>query len=78
MNIEAFFKVSYGLYIIGSAYDGKRSGYVANTAFQVTAEPARFAISCSKNNYWWNRFPRLHFFDCRKIFRYENRPGTFH
>jgi flavin reductase (DIM6/NTAB) family NADH-FMN oxidoreductase RutF/rubredoxin len=51
MNIEAFFKVSYGLYIIGAAYEGKRTGYVANTAFQVTAEPARFAISCSKDNY---------------------------
>ena len=51
MNIEAFFKVSYGLFIIGAAYEGKRTGYVANTAFQVTAEPARFAISCSKDNY---------------------------
>lgn len=51
MNIEAFFKVSYGLYLISSQYDGELTGYVANTAFQVTAEPARFAISCSKDNY---------------------------
>lgn len=51
MNIEAFFKVSYGLYIIGAEYRGEKSGYIANTAFQVTAEPARFAISCSKDNH---------------------------
>ena len=51
MNIEAFYKVSYGLYIIGAAYNGEKVGYVANTAFQVTAEPARFAISCSKDNH---------------------------
>lgn len=51
MNIEAFFKVSYGLYIIAAEHDGKQSGYIANTAFQVTAEPPRFAISCSKDNY---------------------------
>lgn len=51
MNIEAFFKVSYGLYIIGAQHEGKKSGYIANTAFQVTAEPPRFAISCSKNNF---------------------------
>jgi flavin reductase (DIM6/NTAB) family NADH-FMN oxidoreductase RutF/rubredoxin len=51
MNTEAFFKVSYGLYIVSAAYEGKLSGYVANTAFQVTAEPARFAISCSKDNH---------------------------
>lgn len=51
MNIEAFFKVSYGLYIISAQYDGKMTGYVANTAFQVTADPPRFAISCSKDNF---------------------------
>ena len=51
MNIEAFFKITYGLYIISSAYEDKLSGYVANTAFQVTADPARFAVSCSKNNF---------------------------
>ncbi len=54
MNSEAFFKVTYGLYIISSADEDKLSGYVANTAFQVTADPARFAISCSKNNYTIN------------------------
>jgi flavin reductase (DIM6/NTAB) family NADH-FMN oxidoreductase RutF/rubredoxin len=51
MNVEAFFKVTYGLYIIAAKSDGQLSGYVANTAFQVTAEPPRFAISCSKDNY---------------------------
>jgi flavin reductase (DIM6/NTAB) family NADH-FMN oxidoreductase RutF/rubredoxin len=51
MNIESFFKVSYGLYIISSGKQGKKSGYIANTAFQVTSKPARFAISCSKDNF---------------------------
>lgn len=51
MNIEAYFKVSYGLYVVGTAMDGKLNGYVSNTVFQVTAEPARFAIACSKNNF---------------------------
>jgi len=51
MNIEAYFKVSYGLYLITSGSQKEKSGYIANTAFQVTAIPARFAISCSNNNY---------------------------
>jgi flavin reductase (DIM6/NTAB) family NADH-FMN oxidoreductase RutF/rubredoxin len=51
MNYEAFFKISYGLYIISSGYDGQKNGYIANTAFQVTAEPAQIAISCNKDNY---------------------------
>jgi flavin reductase (DIM6/NTAB) family NADH-FMN oxidoreductase RutF/rubredoxin len=51
MNFEAFYKVSYGLYVVGSN-DGRHiNGYVANTVFQVTSEPARFAIACNKNNY---------------------------
>ncbi len=51
MNIEAFFKISYGLYVVGSVKDNKLNAYVSNTVFQVTAEPARFAIACSKNNF---------------------------
>jgi flavin reductase (DIM6/NTAB) family NADH-FMN oxidoreductase RutF/rubredoxin len=51
MQIEAFFKLSYGLYVVTSKHDYKYNGYIANTAFQVTAEPAQLAISCSKDNY---------------------------
>jgi flavin reductase (DIM6/NTAB) family NADH-FMN oxidoreductase RutF/rubredoxin len=51
MNTEAFFKVSYGLYLISAAHEGKKNGYVGNTVFQVTAEPPQLAISCSKNNF---------------------------
>lgn len=50
MNLKAFFKLSYGLYIISTENYGKKNGYVANTAFQVTAEPAQIAISCNKDN----------------------------
>lgn len=50
MNYEAFHALSYGLYVVGAASDGKYYGYIANTAFQVTAEPSRIAISCHKNN----------------------------
>lgn len=51
MNIEAFFKITYGLYIISTGDDNRKNGYVANTAFQVTAEPAQIAISCNKDNF---------------------------
>jgi len=51
MNHEAFYRISYGLYVVSSADGGQRNGYVANTVFQVTAKPARFAIACNKDNY---------------------------
>jgi flavin reductase (DIM6/NTAB) family NADH-FMN oxidoreductase RutF/rubredoxin len=51
MNIEAFYKISYGLYAVCSKSGTKLNGYISNTVFQVTSDPARFAISCSKNNF---------------------------
>jgi flavin reductase (DIM6/NTAB) family NADH-FMN oxidoreductase RutF/rubredoxin len=50
MNLEAFLKMSYGIYLISSRNGDEMSGYIANTAFQVTAEPPKLAISCHKNN----------------------------
>jgi flavin reductase (DIM6/NTAB) family NADH-FMN oxidoreductase RutF/rubredoxin len=51
MKLKAFHKLSYGLYLIASEHEGKKSGYIANTTFQVTSEPPQLAISCHKNNY---------------------------
>ncbi len=51
MNVEAFFKVTYGLFVVSTKSNNKLYGYISNTVFQVTAEPAKFAITCSKNNY---------------------------
>lgn len=47
---ESFFKISYGLYLISTSDGEKLNGYIANTAFQITSKPAKFAISCHKDN----------------------------
>jgi flavin reductase (DIM6/NTAB) family NADH-FMN oxidoreductase RutF/rubredoxin len=51
MNFEAYFKISYGLYIVSTSFGNRKGGYIANTLFQVTANPPQFAISCNKENY---------------------------
>jgi flavin reductase (DIM6/NTAB) family NADH-FMN oxidoreductase RutF/rubredoxin len=51
MNHEAFYRISYGLYVVSSTNGSQSNGYVANTVFQVTAKPARFAVACNKDNY---------------------------
>ncbi len=51
MNIEAFFKITYGLYIVSSGSGNKKNGYIANTAFQVTSDPPQIAIACNTDNY---------------------------
>ncbi len=50
MNIFALTKLSYGLYIVSST-DGERiNGQIANTVFQVTAEPPKVAVALNKQN----------------------------
>lgn len=51
INFEAFFKISYGLYIISSGNTNQGNGFISNTVFQVTSEPPKFATCCNKNNY---------------------------
>jgi flavin reductase (DIM6/NTAB) family NADH-FMN oxidoreductase RutF len=51
INFDALFKIPYGLYIVSSGDIIKGNGFISNTVFQVTSEPAKFAICCNKNNY---------------------------
>jgi len=51
INYETLFKISYGLYIVSSGDKEYGNGFISNTFFQVTAEPAKFAACCNKNNY---------------------------
>ncbi len=51
MKYKAFHKLSYGLYLIATEFEGKKSGYIGNTAFQVTSEPSQIAISSHKKNF---------------------------
>lgn len=50
IDIHSFFTLSYGLYIVTSGDKNSANGFIANSAFQVTAEPSVIAISCNKDN----------------------------
>ncbi len=50
MDLTAFFKLSYGLYVVSSKKGEKLNGQIANAVFQVTAEPPLIAISINKQN----------------------------
>jgi flavin reductase (DIM6/NTAB) family NADH-FMN oxidoreductase RutF len=39
MDPKLFYKISYGLYVIGSTKDGRINGQIANTMFQISADP---------------------------------------
>ncbi|MBQ2986807.1 MAG: flavin reductase [Tyzzerella sp.] len=51
MNKNAFRNLSYGVYVV-STLDGDRpTGCVANSAMQITSEPATIAVSINHDNY---------------------------
>ena len=51
INFEALFKLTYGLYLVSSGDRKQGNGFISNTFFQVSSEPARFASCCNKDNY---------------------------
>ena len=51
IDSKAFFKLSYGLFVLTSKVDGKDNGCIINTAIQVTDSPKRMAIAINKANY---------------------------
>ncbi|OPY13208.1 MAG: High molecular weight rubredoxin [Syntrophus sp. PtaB.Bin001] len=50
MNKAAFFKMSYGVYIVSSLKDNQFNGQIANSVFQATSDPPTFVASINKNN----------------------------
>lgn len=51
LDLTAFYKMTYGLYIVTAAYGTVKGGCIVNTVTQVTAEPPKVAVSVSKQNY---------------------------
>ena len=50
MEKAAFFKFSYGLFVLTARQDGKDNGCIINTAGQITEDPATIQIAVNKNN----------------------------
>jgi flavin reductase (DIM6/NTAB) family NADH-FMN oxidoreductase RutF/rubredoxin len=50
MDLKTLNKVSYGVYIVSSTKDGKFNGQIANTVFQISAEPPAIAVCINKQN----------------------------
>ena len=51
MNNKILRDLSYGVYVVGSTDDGKNVGCIANSAMQITSNPATVAISINHDNY---------------------------
>ncbi len=50
MNLKALHNISYGIYVLASKSGDKINAQIANSAIQVTSEPARILVSVNKQN----------------------------
>lgn len=50
MDMQAFFKLSYGLYVVSARSGEKDYGCVVNTLQQVTAQPPKLSVAVNKNS----------------------------
>ena len=48
---KAFFKISYGLFVLTTGNENKKSGCIVNTLAQVTDSPKRVSVAVNKANY---------------------------
>lgn len=51
MNQNTFRQLSYGVYVVTAWDNGRPTGCVANSAMQITSQPATIAISINHDNY---------------------------
>ncbi len=51
MDKKAMYKLSYGLFVLTSAFEGRDGGCIINTGIQVTSEPNRISIAVNKSNF---------------------------
>lgn len=51
MNKNAFRQLSYGVYVVSTWDKGRATGCTANSAMQITSEPATIAVSINHDNY---------------------------
>ena len=53
MNKNAFRQLSYGVYVVSTWDNGRGTGCVANSAMQITSEPATIAVSINHDNLFY-------------------------
>lgn len=51
MDKKAMYKLSYGLFVLTSAFEGRDNGCIINTGIQVTSEPNRISIAVNQGNF---------------------------
>ena len=63
MDTTAFYKLSYGLFVVTAHEGDKDNGCITNTVMQVTTSPNRVSVTVNKNNYTCGMIERTGLFN---------------
>ena len=63
MDNTAFFKLSYGLFVVTAHEGDKDNGCITNTVVQQTTTPNRISVTINKNNYTHDMIKRTGVFN---------------
>ena len=63
MDNTAFFKLSYGLFVVTAHEGDKDNGCITNTVVQKTTKPNRISVTINKNNYTHDMIKRTGVFN---------------
>ncbi|MBC8535284.1 flavin reductase [Feifania hominis] len=50
MDIQTFFKMTYGLYVVGSVHEGRVNAQIADAIMQISNDPVTIAVSLNREN----------------------------
>lgn len=76
MDNTAFFKLSYGLFVVTANENGKDNGCITNTVVQQTTTPNRISVTINKNNYTHDMIMRTGVFNV-SVLSQEAKFDTF-
>ena len=76
MDNTAFFKLSYGLFVVTANENGKDNGCITNTVVQQTTTPNRISVTINKNNYTHDMIMRTGLFNV-SVLSQEAKFDTF-
>lgn len=62
MDKTAFYKLTYGLYIVSARFENRDCGCLANTLAQVTSDPPKMTVALNKNNFTEEAIERSGYF----------------
>ncbi|MCL2434923.1 MAG: flavin reductase family protein [Lentimicrobiaceae bacterium] len=51
MDTTAFFKFTYGLYVVCSKAGERQSGFIGNAVMQITSDPKQILVASNKENF---------------------------